>query len=120
MKKMLAVCTAFALLSALALPVSAKASTQAQKDAYAAQVRVYSGAQKGRITVNRLPLTPAVTEFLGEKINLLTPVDVIASLFRMNLHRCLYIAEFGVHCRVVVKDYLHHRKRGIEKQLCRH
>jgi len=83
MKKALSLFLAIALVFALALPVSAKAPTQAQKDAYAAQVRVYSGAQKGSITANRRPLTPAITEYLGQKINLLNPVDVVASLFRM-------------------------------------
>ena len=84
MKKFLSLSFAIVFVFALALPASAKAPTQAQKDAYAAQVRVYPGAPKGSVTANRLPLINAATaEFLGQKINLLSPVDVIASLFRM-------------------------------------
>jgi len=50
---------------------------------YAAQVRPHPVAQKGSVTVNRRPLTRAVARFLGREINLLSPVDAAASLFRM-------------------------------------
>jgi len=83
MKKLLAAILTLALFFALALPVSAKAPTQAQRDAYAAQVRVYAGAQKGAVTANRRLFECPRVEFLGQKINLLNPVDVAASLLRM-------------------------------------
>jgi len=83
MKKSLAVLLALALAATLALPAAAKAPTKEQRDAYAAQVRVHPGAARGSVTPNRRLLELPVMEFLGRKVNLLNPVEVLAALSRM-------------------------------------